>query len=55
MQSTPAQVPTEVCERLDSADKLTDNDRKAIIQIARESLARFQPKIEAEAAKKEKT
>jgi F-type H+-transporting ATPase subunit alpha len=55
LRDATAQVPTEVCERLDSADKLTDNDRKAIIQIARESLARFQPKIEAEAAKKEKT
>jgi hypothetical protein len=26
---------------------LSDDDRKAIIQIARESLARFQPKPEA--------
>jgi F-type H+-transporting ATPase subunit alpha len=42
-----AKIPAEVRERLDSADKLSDDDRKAIIQIARESLARFQPKPEA--------
>ena len=36
-----------------SSDKLSDDDRKAIIQIARDSLARFQPKPEA--APKDKT
>src|ERR1700678_1583578 len=34
-----AQIPAEVGERLDSTDKLSDDDRKAIVQIARESLA----------------
>jgi len=54
-----AQIPAEVGERLDSTDKLSDDDRKAIIQIARESLARFQPKPEpqapSQAAPKDKT
>jgi len=30
-----ADIPAEVRERLDTADKLSDEDRKAIIQIAR--------------------
>ena len=39
-----ADIPAEVRERLDTADKLSDEDRKAIIEIARKALARFQPK-----------
>jgi F-type H+-transporting ATPase subunit alpha len=42
-----ADIPAEVRERLDTADKLSDEDRETIIQIARKSLARFQPKPEA--------
>jgi len=41
-------IPAELRERLDSAEKLSDEDREAIIQIARKSLARFQPKPEPE-------
>src|ERR1700685_4019059 len=37
-------IPAEVRERLDTAEKLSDEDRKTIIEIARKSLARFQPK-----------
>jgi F-type H+-transporting ATPase subunit alpha len=40
-------IPAEVRERLDTAEKLSDEDRETIIQIARKSLARFQPKLEA--------
>ena len=40
-------IPAEVRERLDTADKLSDEDRETIVQIARKSLARFQPKPEA--------
>jgi F-type H+-transporting ATPase subunit alpha len=43
-----ADIPAEVRERLDTADKLSDDDRKAIIEIGRRSLARFQPKPEPE-------
>jgi F-type H+-transporting ATPase subunit alpha len=43
-----ANIPAEVCARLDTADKLSDEDRKTIIKIASKSLARFQPKPEPE-------
>jgi F-type H+-transporting ATPase subunit alpha len=39
-----AEIPAEVRERLDTAEKLSDEDRKTITEIARKSLARFQPK-----------
>ncbi len=52
LRDATAQIPAEVSERLDSGDKLSDDDRKAIIQIARDSLARFQPKPEPEAKPK---
>jgi F-type H+-transporting ATPase subunit alpha len=39
-------LPAEVRERLDTAEKLSDEDRETIIQIARTSLAGFQPKPE---------
>jgi F-type H+/Na+-transporting ATPase subunit alpha len=39
-------IPREVCERLETAEKLSDPDREAIIRIARKSLAPFQPKLE---------
>jgi F-type H+-transporting ATPase subunit alpha len=44
-----ANIPAEVCARFETADKLSDEDRKAIIEIARKSLAPFQPKPEAKA------
>ena len=42
-----ADIPTKVRERLITADELSDEDRETIIQIASKSLARFQPKPEA--------
>src|SRR5664279_1804645 len=42
-----ADIPAEVRERLDTADKLSDEDHKTIVEIARSSLARFQPKPES--------
>ena len=39
-----ADIPADVRERLDTAEKLSDADRETIVQIARKSLARFQPK-----------
>jgi F-type H+-transporting ATPase subunit alpha len=42
-----AQIPAEVCARLETADKLSDEDRKAMIEIARQALAPFQPKPKA--------
>jgi len=39
-----AEMPAEVEGRLNTAEKLSEEDRKIIIQIATKSLARFQPK-----------
>jgi F-type H+-transporting ATPase subunit alpha len=47
-----ADIPAEARGRLDTAEKLSDEDREVIIQIARKSLARFQPKPEAKAEPK---
>ena len=41
-----ADIPEEVRDRLQTAEKLSAGDRETIIQIARKSLARFQPKPE---------
>ena len=37
-----ADIPTEVCARIETADKLDDTDRETIIGIGRNALARFQ-------------
>ena len=47
LREAAANIPAEVRERLDTAEKLSDEDRETIIEIARKSLARFQPKPEA--------
>ena len=46
LREAASDIPAEVRKRLDTADKLSDEDRKTIIDIARKSLARFQPKSE---------
>jgi F-type H+-transporting ATPase subunit alpha len=50
VQEAATQIPAEVRARLGSADKLTDEDRKTIVEIARQALALFQPKPEPEAS-----
>jgi F-type H+-transporting ATPase subunit alpha len=47
-------IPAEVRLRVETADKLSDEDRKTIIEIARKSLAPFQLKPEARAEPKPK-
>jgi F-type H+-transporting ATPase subunit alpha len=47
LRKAAADIPAEVRQRLDTADKLSDEDRKTIVEIARNSLARFQPKPES--------
>ena len=44
LREAAANIPAEVCARFETADKLSDEDRTTIIEIARQSLARFQPK-----------
>src|ERR1017187_8720312 len=41
-------IPADVCARLDTAAKLSTEDRDAIVAVARKALARFQPKPEPE-------
>jgi F-type H+-transporting ATPase subunit alpha len=43
-----ANLPAKVRERLDTADKLSDEDRETIIELARQALEKFQPKPESE-------
>jgi len=45
-------IPTDVRDRLDTADKLSDEDRKSIIEVARLALVPFQPKSEAKSEAK---
>jgi F-type H+/Na+-transporting ATPase subunit alpha len=43
-----ANIPAEVRARFETADKLSDEDRRTIIEIARQALASFQPKPESQ-------
>jgi F-type H+-transporting ATPase subunit alpha len=45
-------IPAEISARFESADRLSDEDRKAVIEIARQALASFQPKTEGATANK---
>jgi len=47
VQEAAADIPQEVLLRLDSADKMSKEDREVILHIARESCARFQPQAES--------
>jgi F-type H+/Na+-transporting ATPase subunit alpha len=51
-QKAAATIPAEISARFDTAAKLNDEDRKTIIEIARKSLAPFQPKPETPIPKK---
>src|SRR5450759_5157166 len=42
LREAAVELPAEVIQRFTSADKLSDSDREAILQIARETLAPFQ-------------
>ena len=47
VRQAAAEIPAAVRERLDSADKLSDEDREAIIDVARRALRGFGPETEA--------
>lgn len=49
VQAAAAQIPTEVRVRFASADTLSDEDRKTIVEIARQALGPFQPEAEPKA------
>ncbi len=50
-----AQIPAEVSARFETAEKLSDEDRKAVIEIARKALEPFQPKPDAKPESQPKT
>ena len=43
VQKAAANIPAEVCAQFESADKLSDEDRNTIIEIARQALTPFNP------------
>ena len=47
VREAAANIPAEVCGRFETAATLSDEDRKQIVEIARQSLADFQPKPES--------
>jgi F-type H+/Na+-transporting ATPase subunit alpha len=47
VQEAVVNMPAELTERFNTADKLSDEDRAGIVQIARNALVRFQPKPES--------
>ncbi len=49
VQLAATNIPAEVCARFDGTGKLSEEDRKTIIGIVRETLAPFQPKPEPRA------
>jgi len=49
VQESTAEIPAEVCARFETADKLSDEDRKTVIDIARKAIAPFQRKPEEKA------
>jgi F-type H+-transporting ATPase subunit alpha len=47
LQKAAAQIPADVVGRLTSADQLSDEDRKAILDVSTQALASFTPKPKA--------
>jgi F-type H+-transporting ATPase subunit alpha len=43
IQKATSEIPADIAGRLTSADKLSDTDRKAILEVATRALAPFQP------------
>ena len=55
LRKAAAEIPADVRERLDTADKLSDEDRGTIVQIARKALESFQPKPDTKSEPQKKT
>jgi F-type H+/Na+-transporting ATPase subunit alpha len=47
VQEVAAGIPAELSSRLNTAHALSDEDRATIVQMARDALVRFQPKLES--------
>ena len=52
LQKATTDIPADVAERLTSADKFSDDDRKAILEVAKRALASLQPVPAAKPATK---
>jgi len=52
LQKAVTEIPADVAGRLSSADKFSDDDRKAILEIAKRALAPLQPGPAAKPATK---
>ncbi|CAN5496996.1 alternate F1F0 ATPase, F1 subunit alpha [soil metagenome] len=52
VHAAAANIPAEVSARFETADKLSDEDRKVIVEIARRALLPFQPKPDLKAEAK---
>jgi F-type H+-transporting ATPase subunit alpha len=52
LEKAATQIPAELVDRLTSADKLSEADRKALLAVATEALAPFLPKPDAKPAGK---
>ena len=55
VQEAAANIPAELTTRFNTADKLSDEDRAAIVEVARKVLIRFQPKPESKPQSKAKS
>ncbi|HXV24845.1 MAG TPA: alternate F1F0 ATPase, F1 subunit alpha, partial [Alphaproteobacteria bacterium] len=55
VRKAAVEIPAEVRERLDSADKLSDEDRATIIEIARKALDEFSPEPDSKSAPEHET
>jgi len=52
LRKAAADIPAEIRQRFSSTDKLSDEDRKAILQVVGKAIAPFQPKPVPDAEKK---
>jgi F-type H+-transporting ATPase subunit alpha len=55
VRKAAAEIPAEVSERLDTADKLSDEDRETIIEIARQALEEFSPEPDSKSEPEQET
>jgi len=55
LREAAADIPAEVRERLDTAAKLSDEDRKTIIEIARQALEEFSPDPDSKSEPEQET
>jgi F-type H+-transporting ATPase subunit alpha len=51
VEQAAVKIPAEMCARFETAEKLNDEDRKTIIDVARDTLVRFKAKSTAEKGK----